>query len=169
MRYLGNNYTSSYQNVKYTAGSLINYGIDPVLVNDYIQVMTVGYPNLFVAEPTRDNVLKYWRAGNNPSINTNLAQVMSTVNKEDRNNFVVTLSFWARRFIPHVIYAPQHYLQVLVKRPPNRWRLTFPHTGLNNCEHDDLIGTRHRVALQIWGCKNPSIQTHLQPANIIPK
>ena len=59
MRYLGKTYTGSYQNLKSTAGSLINYGVKPALVNNYIHVMTVGCPNLFVAETTQDNDLEY--------------------------------------------------------------------------------------------------------------
>ncbi len=73
--------------------------------------MTVGSPNYMVAETTRENVMKYWRGGNNPSITRKLESVMKTANKEEKNNFVIPLPMWLWRFIPHLFFTPQHILE----------------------------------------------------------
>ena len=46
----------------------------------------------------------------------NLDKVKKTVNKEDRNKFVVPLSSWLWRFMPHIFVTPQHLLQKAGKK-----------------------------------------------------
>ena len=121
MCYLGNNYTGSYQNVTSTAGNLINHRIEPALVNDFIRVMTVGCPNLFVAKTTQDNALEYWRAGNNPSIKTNLTQVMNTMNKEDREQLCCTTILLGLEVHPtRHVRTPTLLTSTREERPPNQ-------------------------------------------------
>ena len=127
MRYLGNNYTGSYRQVMSTVATLNAHDIDPDLIQHYIRVMTVGCPNIFVAKTTRANAVEYWRAGNNPSIKRNLAKVMTTMNKEERNNFVVPRSGWAWRFIPHLMIVPQHHHEVVGKKGRQIGDATFRH------------------------------------------
>ena len=110
LRYLGNNYTAAHRDTE-SVVEKISPLVDPDLVQQYIRVMTVGCPNHFVAESTRDNSVKYWRAGNNPSIAKNLAKVMKTMNKEERNNHVIPLPSWLWRFVPHLHFIPHHLLQ----------------------------------------------------------
>ena len=71
MRYLGNNYTAAHRQVGKTTDILRQHNIDEELIQQYIRVMTVGCPNRMVFESTRDNAMKYWRGGNNPSIKKN--------------------------------------------------------------------------------------------------
>ena len=111
MRYLGNNYTASHRDVGKVVSILEKHGIDSVLIQHYVRVMTVGCPNEMVAESTRANAMKYFRGGNNPSVAKKLDQVMVTMNKEERNNFVIPLPMWLWRFLPHIFCTPQHILE----------------------------------------------------------
>jgi len=49
----------------------------------------VGCPNHFNASTTRNNVLLPWRKGNHPSICAKLSQVLTAMNKEERNNYIL--------------------------------------------------------------------------------
>jgi hypothetical protein len=73
--------------------------------------MTMGCPNHFNATTTRDNALLYWRRGNHPSIRAKLDQVLSTMNNEERNNYVLHVPHWLWRFVPHCFITPQHILE----------------------------------------------------------
>ena len=116
MRYLGGNHTGAHQDVQATAKILLEHKIDAELVRHYVRVMTVCCPRIMNADISRDNALQYWRAGNNPSIKANLEKVKKTVNKEDRNKFVVPLSSWMWRFIPHIFVTPHHLLKKAGKK-----------------------------------------------------
>jgi hypothetical protein len=72
--------------------------------------MTVGCPNHFNALTTQDNALLYWRRDNHPSICTKINQVMETMNKEERNNYVIHVPHWIWCFVPHCFITPQHIL-----------------------------------------------------------
>jgi len=93
MRYLGNNYTASHRNVGEIVEKIHPF-VTPDLIQHYIRVMTVGCPCHLVAETSRANAIRYWRAGNNPSIRRKMDQVMKTMNKEEKNNFVIPLPGW---------------------------------------------------------------------------
>ena len=106
MRYLGNNYTASHRDVGKVVSILEKQGIDSFLIQHYVRVMTVGCPNEMVAESTRANAMKYFRGGNNPSVAKKLGQVMVTMNKEERNNFVIPLPMWLWRFLfQYIVYC----------------------------------------------------------------
>ena len=55
-------------------------------------------------------MLKYWRHGNNPSVATHNKIALATMNKEERNNFVIPLPSWLFRYIPDLMYTPKHIL-----------------------------------------------------------
>ena len=111
IRFLGNNYTGAYRNIASIVASLRTHGIAEALITHYSRVMTVGCPNHFNATTSRDNALLYWRKGNHPSIRAKLGQVMATMNKEERNNYVVHVPHWLWRFVPHCFTTPQHILE----------------------------------------------------------
>ena len=111
IRFLGNNYTGAYRNIASIVASLRTHGIAEALITNYSRVMTVGCPNHFNATTSRDNALLYWRKGNHPSIRAKLGQVMATMNKEERNNYVVHVPHWLWRFVPHCFITPQHILE----------------------------------------------------------
>ena len=110
-RYLGNNYTGAYRDVHSTIATLHTFKISSTLITKYARVMLTGCPNQFVAETSRANALLHWRLRNHPSINKKLPQVQATMNKEDRNNFVIPLPHWIARFTPHLFFTPQHILE----------------------------------------------------------
>ena len=116
MRYLGGNYTGAHRDVQATANILQSHGISTSLVQHYVQVMTVGCPRVMNTDSSRANALQYWRAGNNLSIKKNADAVMKATNKEDRNKFVIALSSWSWRYIPHLFITPHHILQNLVRK-----------------------------------------------------
>ncbi|KAL3779516.1 hypothetical protein HJC23_011152 [Cyclotella cryptica] len=109
-RYLGNNYTGAYREVHSTLSTLHKFNISSELITKYARVMLTGCPNHFVAESSRANALLHWRR-NHPSIVKKLPQVQATMNKEDRNNFVIPLPHWIARFAPHLFFTPQHILE----------------------------------------------------------
>jgi len=121
MRFLGGNYTGAHRNVQATATYLLDHGVEEYLVHHYIRIMTVGCPRIMNVDISRDNALQYWRMGNNPSVAKNMASVNKTMNKEDRNKFVVSLSSWLWRFVPHLFGTPIHVHQ----RPGKKDRMIF--------------------------------------------
>ena len=129
MRFLGGNYTGAYRDVQSVAQFLLDNDIDDYLVHEYIRVMTVGCPRVMNADISRANALQYWRAGNNPSIKKNLTKVKKTMNKEDRNNFVIPLPCWAWRFILHIFATPNHLLQKPDRNDRLIYDAAFRHTA----------------------------------------
>ena len=127
MRYLGGNYTGAHRRVQETATILRQHKISKTLIQHYIRVMTAGCPNILNANITRENALKYWRAGNNPSVNKKLPQVMKTMNKEDRNKFVIALSSWSWRYIAHLFITPKHILEKPSKKDRQLFDAAFMH------------------------------------------
>lgn len=108
MRYLGNNYTGAYRKVDEIVKQLRELRITEALIEKYIHVMLTGCPNHFVAGTTRANALLHWRMCNGPTIARKLDQVNKTMNKEDKNNFVIPLPHWLARYIPNLFFTPQH-------------------------------------------------------------
>jgi hypothetical protein len=111
MRYLGNNYTGAYREVDLIVKRLRELRTDEELIDKYIRVMLTGCPNHFVAETTRANALLHWRMRNGPTIDKKLPQAMKSMNKEDKNNFVIPLPHWLARYIPNLFFTPQHILE----------------------------------------------------------
>ena len=110
MRFLGGNHTAAHRDVQSVASILLAHKVPLFLVQQYVRVMTVGCPSSINADVSRENALQYWRAGNNPSVKANMTSVKETMNKEDRNKFVIPLSCWSWRFIPHLFITPKHIL-----------------------------------------------------------
>ena len=71
----------------------------------------MGCPNHLKVSTLRDNALLYWQKGNHPSIHAKIDQVMATMNKEERNNYVVHVPHWLWWFVPHCFITPQHILE----------------------------------------------------------
>ena len=55
IRFLGNNYTGAYHDIKLIVSSLCTHGIAETLIEHYSRVMTVGCPNHFNATTMCDN------------------------------------------------------------------------------------------------------------------
>ena len=114
MRFAGNNYTGEYRNIKKRIKQLEGL-VDKDLLLRYYDVMTLGAPTEFTAETTRENAMLHLQRGNHPSVALKHEQVMKTMNKEERNNFVIAFPNWMARFALDLFFTPQH---ILVK--PNK-------------------------------------------------
>ena len=116
IQFLGNNYTGAYHDIASIVASLCAHSIAETLITHYSRIMMLGCPNHLNAAMTCDNALLYWRKGNHPSIRAKLGQVMATMNKEERNNYVLHVPHWLWRFIPHCFITPQHILETPGKK-----------------------------------------------------
>ncbi len=61
----------------------------PLSTQNLIQTSTgswLGCPNSFVTSGSHENYLRYWSAGNKPSIDMKLDNIIKTMNKEECNN-----------------------------------------------------------------------------------
>ena len=116
-RYAGNNYTAAYRHdfLPTTLARLKTF-LDPDLLEAYKRVITSGAPCHLVAETTRENALLHLNEGNHKSIEDNLGKVMSVMNKEEKNNYVIPFDAWLAKFIPHSFFTPQHLLQKAGKK-----------------------------------------------------
>ena len=59
------------------------------------------------ASSTHKNFLDFFRYGNHSTIDSNIEKTLKTMNKEDRNQYLVSLPNWLARFIPHLHIIPQ--------------------------------------------------------------
>jgi hypothetical protein len=118
MWYLRNNYTGAYHEVSLITDTLRTHKVDNSLIDKYIRIMLTGCQNHFIADTMHANALLHWRLHNHPSKDKKppQAQVLATMNKEDQNNFVISLPHWVARDTPHLFFTPQH---VLVKSGKN--------------------------------------------------
>jgi hypothetical protein len=114
--FLSNNYTGAYRNIPSIVNSLHSHGIAESLILHYSHVMTVGCSNHLNSSTSRDNALLYLRKGNHPSIRAKMDQVMTTMNKEEKNNYIIHVPHWLWQFVPHCFITPQHILENLARR-----------------------------------------------------
>ena len=113
MRFLGATYTGEHRDIPAITEVLISHDIDPWLIAQYVRATTVGCPNHFNAESSRENVLLQWREGNHSSITKQMVEVMNTISKEHRNRYNMPLSVWIFRYLSHTFTTPQHILIAL--------------------------------------------------------
>ena len=57
MRFFGGTYTGEHKDINAITACLTSHHIDPWLITQYIRATTVGCPNYFVAETSRENAL----------------------------------------------------------------------------------------------------------------
>ena len=121
MRFLGGTYTGEHRDITSIVQTLTSHKIDPWLITQYIRATTVGCPNHFSAEVSRENALLHWRQGNHPSVKKELVDVINTMAKEHRNRFNMPLPNYMARYMPHLFLTPQHALTA----PGKAMRLIF--------------------------------------------
>ena len=114
MRFSSNNYTAEYRTIRERIKKLEGL-VEPDLLQRYYDVMTLGAPTEFTAETTRANAMLHLAHGNHPSIAKKIDQVKKTMNKEERNNFVIPFPNWMARFAVDIFFTPQHILEKLNK------------------------------------------------------
>jgi hypothetical protein len=121
MRYVGDEYTGGYRNIQAAVEKMHSLGVDDDLISRYARLMLLGAPTHFVAESTRDNFLQYWRQGNNTSVAQYRDLVQKSMNKLDKNNYVMPFHSYVARFVPHIFLTPIH----LLKRPGKDERVIY--------------------------------------------
>jgi len=110
MRFLGGTYTGKHRDINDIVATLTTHNIDPWLITQYVHPTTVGCPNHFSADTSRENALLHWREGNHPSVKKELVNVVNTMAKKYRNRFNMSLHNHIARYIPHLFITPQHAL-----------------------------------------------------------
>ena len=121
MRFLGGTYTGEHRNINEVVATLTSHNIDPWLITQYVRATTVGCPNHFSAEMSRENAMLHWREGNHPSVKKEIVNVVNTMAKEHRNRFNMPLPNYIAQYIPHLFITPQHALT----NPGKTMRLIF--------------------------------------------
>ena len=121
IRSLRGTYTEEFRHASTTLASLHNTGCDPNLINEVSRTLLEGYPNKMTAASTHVNFLKFFRYGNHTSTTHNLPQVLKTLNKEDRNQYLLTFPNWLARFMKHIHVTPQG----LISKPWENDRLIW--------------------------------------------
>ena len=107
IRYLGGEYLGQHLDVPNILAGLRQYSCPDDILLDLERILTKGCPTKLVAEDTRANFIDYWKYGNHVSIATNIAKVLQTINKEDKNSFLMVLPAILGRLIPNIRYTPQ--------------------------------------------------------------
>ena len=91
IRFLGGNYTGEYRNVSKTINILRKSNCDEKIITDLGKILMKGCPNKFVTHTSHKNLMRFFKYGNHKSIQENLKKTMKTMNKEDRNQFLIPL------------------------------------------------------------------------------
>ena len=120
LRYAGGNYTGEYRNVENIVSKLEGI-VHQRDIDDLQRVFKVGAPTRMVAESTSKNFQDYFTYGNHASIAQDIEKVEKTMNKEERNSYVLPLPNWLARFIPNAFYTPNG----LISKPGKKDRLVF--------------------------------------------
>ena len=76
--------------------------VDNNLYNDLKRVLTQGSPNILQGASTDSNFWEYKRYGNHTSVSKDIPRTLVSINKEERNRFLLAFPNWLARFIPHL-------------------------------------------------------------------
>ena len=91
IRYLGGEYIGQHLEVSSTINCLRKHACPEEIIQDLERILTKGCPAKLVADDTRKNFLDYWKYGNHLTVASNIDKVMKTMNKEDKNSFLMVL------------------------------------------------------------------------------
>ena len=107
IRFLGGNYTGEYREIEKTIKILKDTKCNDKVIKDLQRLFKTGSPNYMNATSTHKNFLDFFRYGNHSTIDSNIEKTLKTMNKEDRNQYLVSLPNWLARFIPNLHITPQ--------------------------------------------------------------
>jgi len=110
IRFLGNNYTGEYRKPAEAIKLLHESGCDVQIIKDLERLLVVGAPAYMNTTSSHTNFLEYFRYGNHSSIKKDLTKTLKAMNKEDRNQYLISLPSWLARFIRHLHLTPQGLL-----------------------------------------------------------
>ena len=125
IRSLRGTYTGGFRHASMILASLHNTGCDAALITDVSRTLLVGCPNKMTASSTNKKILKFFRHGNHTSITHNFPQVLKTLNKEERNQYLLPFPNWLARFMKHIHVTPQCFISKLGKNDRLIWDGSF--------------------------------------------
>ena len=110
IRFLGGNYTGEYRKTEEIIKILRDTKCNEKIIDDLQRLFQKGSPNYMNTSSTHKNFLDFFRYGNHSTIDNNIEKTLKTMNKEDRNQYLISLPNWLARFIPHLHVTPQGLL-----------------------------------------------------------
>ncbi|MGH3053954.1 MAG: hypothetical protein ACRDL7_03130, partial [Gaiellaceae bacterium] len=120
IRYTGNNHTAQYRQPAKILKEVETL-LPADVFHDFKKVLTNGAPSLLQADLSRKNFQAYLRYGAHQSVSNNIPGVMTTLNKEERNGYIIPLPKWTASFIPNLHLSPAG----LLVRSGKKDRLVF--------------------------------------------
>ena len=125
IRSLRGTYTGEFRDAAGTLAALRQTNCDPALVQEVFRTLIIGYPNKMNACSSHENFLKFFRYGNHVTIKSNPTNVRTTLNKEDRNQYLLPFPNWIARFCKNIHLTPQGLLSKLGKNDRLIWDGSF--------------------------------------------
>ena len=120
IRYAGGNYLATHRDPTTILSHIRDIVPDDVFA-DCQRLLTSGAPATIQGDVSLANIKAFRAYGNHRSIRQHLEKVNKTMNKEERNNFVIPLYWWLTFFIINHQLSPQGYLV----KPDKKDRLLF--------------------------------------------
>ena len=111
IRCLGKNCTEEYRDIQNTLKILKESRCDEQIIKSLEITLLVGSPNVMNDSSTHKNCLTYFRYKNHGTIAKTIYQVKKTMNKEDRNQYVLPFPYWIARLVKILHLTPQFLLQ----------------------------------------------------------
>ena len=84
--------------------------MDPALIAEFTRLFKKNCPSHFNATSSHKTFLTFLHNRNHLTIAQNIQKVMKTMNKEDKNAFVMTLPQWIICLVPNIHTTPQGHL-----------------------------------------------------------
>ena len=125
IRSLRGTYTGEFRDAAGTLAALRQTNCDPALVQEVSRTLIIGCPNKMNACSSHENFLKFFRYGNHVTIKSNPTNVRTTLNKEDRNQYLLPFPNWIARFCKNIHLTPQGLLSKLGKNDRLVWDGSF--------------------------------------------
>ena len=89
VRSLGENYTGEYRDTSFTINVLRATHCDEVVISDVKRTLLTGCPNKMNASSSHSNFLEFMKYGNHTTVKKKFDQVQKTLNKEDRDQYLL--------------------------------------------------------------------------------
>ena len=77
------------------------------VIEDLQRLFKKGSPDYTNTSSTHNNFIDFFRYGNHTRVDINIEKILKTINKEDRNQYIVSLPNILARFIPNLYVTPQ--------------------------------------------------------------
>ena len=90
----------------YTLKALRDAYCDKVIISDVKRTLFTGCPNKMITSSSHVHFLEIKIYGNHTTIKKNLDQVVKTLNKEDRNQYLLPFSNWLAHFFKNSHLTP---------------------------------------------------------------